>query len=427
MRSRLYFSMLLVAFLTIVTFPTAYAFKAAEEKDHHLEVFNKALVPSGFSHSSVSGLNAGSRSSEDTTKPEFKESRRHFDDCNFHESLQFVKDKIATGRQKARTSFQHEPTKAECLFALGEALHSLQDFVAHSNFIEWHLNKQQKVPNLSLQEIEKLVRSQQLKSGYFTEVEFAVAAQEAMQKVERKSMEFSNWFDKNKLRNGATIDNSKFHSQPQFEQRFPSDGKTCCFDTAVKYVLDGKDLLRCEINKDSANEHQGRVVVQSKNPKYNGKTLHQLAIESATQLTSDWWQSFERDIWKEEQTACLQIAALKGQPLPELSVQLNAPSSVTSSSGLYGTCDVRIENFPKSCPAPIKVNVKFTLSPADTIVQRTLQFQKKNVESIPLESLKIPKSALRNKNELTAQASWVSAESFNPSLETQTIELITTK
>lgn len=386
---------------------------------HHQQTNHKALESCGFSKDRVEDINAGSKYSDDWTKPQFQESRRHFDDCNFDQSVKFVKEKIATGKEKARTAFQNPPDRSECLFAFGEALHTMQDFIAHSNFLEWHLDKNLKIPNVLIKDLEELIQSKNFKSGFLTEKEVALVKQQSPQENQSKGKDFSHWFQDNKL-HGKELQPEKFHSQPQFNERFNSSGKPS-FKTAVNYVLDEKDLLRYELNKERPNDAQGSVVVSSKDKRYDGKTLHQLAAESATSMTQKCWESIEKEIWLDEDTACLQIAALKGQPLPALQVKLRTPKLGKHSESLSGTCSVTIKNFPKECHVPIEVRVKFTMKPGNASVEQILKFQKSPSQTVSLSTVNFPPTALKEMTELSAEAAWVGAEKFEPSKETCSI------
>lgn len=408
---------ILVSFLFIGSCSAANAERSVtSHPTHHQQTNHKALEPYGFSKDRVEDVNAGSKFSDDWTKPQFQESCRHFDDCNFDQSMKFVKDKIATGKEKARTSYQNPPDRSECLFAFGEALHSMQDFITHSNFLEWHLDKNLKIPDVLIKDLEELIQSKNFKSGFLTDKEVALVKQQSPQENQVKGKDFLHWFQDNKL-HGKELQTDKFHTQPQFNERFNSTGKPS-FKTAVNYVLDEKDLLRYELNKERPSDAQGCVVVASKDKRYNGKTLHQLAAESATNMTKKCWESIENEIWRDEDTACLQLAALKGQPLPALQLRLGAPKLNESSETLGGTCTVTIKNFPKDCPVPIKVRVKITLKPGDSSVEREMKFQKNASQSLSLKSLNFPKGSFNGKTEISAEASWVGAEKFESSKET---------
>ncbi len=404
-----------VSLVLLITCSSAQAEKSVtSHPTHHQQTNQKALGSCGFAKERIDDVNAGSKYSDDWTKPQFQDSRRHFDDCKFDESMQFVKEKISTGREKARNSFQHEPSRSECLFAFGEALHSMQDFIAHSNFIEWHLDKNMKIPAVFMKTLEEFVQSKNFKSGFLTEKEVALIKQESPEVAKTKGKDFNHWFQDNKLHDGQDLDKDKFHSQPQFNQRFNAEGKLS-FKTAVGYVLDDKDLLRYELNKERASDAQGCVKVECKDKHYNGKTLHEIAAESARQLTKNSWKNIENDIWKEEDTACLQIAAIKGLPLPTLQLRLNGPKLDKKKEVLGGTCLVTIKNFPKSCPVPVKVKVKFTLMPGNVELQQELKFQKSASQSFSLKTLKFPEHSLNHKTQITAEAVWVGAENFQPS------------
>lgn len=73
------------------------------------------------------------------------ESRAHFDNCDFDSATAYVDELLeeAGGHVKAATSFKANSDNAgievsakKAFFAIGQALHVVQDFYAHSNYIE---------------------------------------------------------------------------------------------------------------------------------------------------------------------------------------------------------------------------------------------------------------------------------------------------
>lgn len=73
------------------------------------------------------------------------ESRAHFDNCFFGGGVAYVDDLLAAvgdhaeKAQQAQKSNDHDAVRTEVLasfFSLGQALHAVQDFYAHSNYIE---------------------------------------------------------------------------------------------------------------------------------------------------------------------------------------------------------------------------------------------------------------------------------------------------
>lgn len=87
------------------------------------------------------------------------ESKAHFDNCDFDNALDYVDSLVdeagthvaAIEKAKAsgdRTGMQTAAKKA--FFALGQALHAVQDFYAHSNYVELQAPKVQVVTDLEI-------------------------------------------------------------------------------------------------------------------------------------------------------------------------------------------------------------------------------------------------------------------------------------
>lgn len=75
------------------------------------------------------------------------QSTAHFDNCDFHGSVQYIHrllDEVKNHAEGA-TATQSDPArhnaKLAAYFAMGQALHAIQDFYAHSNFVELQLKK----------------------------------------------------------------------------------------------------------------------------------------------------------------------------------------------------------------------------------------------------------------------------------------------
>jgi hypothetical protein len=111
------------------------------------------------------------------------ESRAHFDNCDFGNSIAYVQAllaevghkvelaKIAAGKGDAAGK---ETRIREAFFALGQALHGTQDFYAHSNYVETHVGAVKKIQEVKVVPIWTAVGADQvkvlekggLKSGY---------------------------------------------------------------------------------------------------------------------------------------------------------------------------------------------------------------------------------------------------------------------
>ena len=83
------------------------------------------------------------------------ESKAHFDNCDFDGAFDYINElwaEIDTGLQAAQPDDKQDvQTRVEkAFFALGQILHAVQDFYAHTNYLEKHVATVQKVTDLKV-------------------------------------------------------------------------------------------------------------------------------------------------------------------------------------------------------------------------------------------------------------------------------------
>lgn len=111
------------------------------------------------------------------------ESKAHFDNCDFDASMSYVKELLAEVGVHAERAKQAELDKDDqartaavksAFFALGQAVHGVQDFYAHSNYVEMEAPKVSRVSAIrvlpfwtdgGVKDVQKLVATG-LKSGF---------------------------------------------------------------------------------------------------------------------------------------------------------------------------------------------------------------------------------------------------------------------
>lgn len=73
------------------------------------------------------------------------ESKAHFDNCNFDDAIEYIDNlltivdsysKAAIAARAANDSNEFQVAVKSAFFSLGQALHAIQDFYAHSNYVE---------------------------------------------------------------------------------------------------------------------------------------------------------------------------------------------------------------------------------------------------------------------------------------------------
>jgi heterokaryon incompatibility protein Het-C len=87
------------------------------------------------------------------------ESKAHFDNCDFESSAKYILellDGVGQHVQRALAATENNNTKVatsaieDAFFSLGQALHGVQDFYAHSNYIEMMVPTAKKVTDIPL-------------------------------------------------------------------------------------------------------------------------------------------------------------------------------------------------------------------------------------------------------------------------------------
>lgn len=128
--------------LTLAVSPSTMAFSSLEffGGAYHTRITEAGLKPQGFSKESLHWIALGNISMDKFYTDEFSDDRRHFTDMTFDESEDFLEDKfeeIVEGAGRAREDYQ---VYRQTLIDLGEFLHTVQDFYAHTNWIEKSLS-----------------------------------------------------------------------------------------------------------------------------------------------------------------------------------------------------------------------------------------------------------------------------------------------
>ncbi len=134
--------------LTLAVTPSTLAFSSLDffGGAYHTRITENALRPVGFSKESLHWIALGNVSMDKFYTDEFSDDRRHFTDNTFDESEDFMEDKfeeIVEGAGRAREDYQ---VYRQTLIDFGEFLHTVQDFYAHTNWIEKSLTMNPDAP-----------------------------------------------------------------------------------------------------------------------------------------------------------------------------------------------------------------------------------------------------------------------------------------
>lgn len=128
--------------LAVLTSPQSGAFSSFEifGGAYHVEITEKGLEAPGFSSESLHWVSLGNVSMDKFYSKDFSDDRRHFTDMTFDESEDFLEDqleKIVEDAGRARDDYQ---AYRKTLMEFGAYLHTVQDFYAHTNWIEKSLS-----------------------------------------------------------------------------------------------------------------------------------------------------------------------------------------------------------------------------------------------------------------------------------------------
>lgn len=253
----------------------------------HKSITVRALKACGVSQSSLRPVVAGNNGQDFpltdkcTSSPE-----RHADDSLIRETYQYWHSRVNECLEIAGRADASRAARRQALYKFGQALHALQDFYSHSNYVEWLLKEDR-----ALAPVDWITMPPVIRSGYFY-----YSAPFLNEKVSGRNLSVKG------LR--ASDDMLAFRSASEYRAR-TRDGS---LEAAIKYALDEGDLLHMELNKDNRKSLQGRVFAGKHN-----KTLHDIAADLAVLDTQRQWRAFETslaDRYGERAPAILR--ALKG-------------------------------------------------------------------------------------------------------------------
>jgi hypothetical protein len=195
----------------------------------------------------------------------------HFDSNQIRGSAAYAR----SSREYTRRLLADPATAPYSYAEFGRRLHTLQDFYAHSNYVESRLKANPRVgprgiPLVSWPNIE--AGGGGVRSGYSI-------MDETTQLVSRDTVI-------NTLNSaGRRIPGTQYMPSEQYD-------RLSSFPDRVNYATDRRySVLHRDIAKDDSGSHQGRVV----NP-FTGASLYDYARDLATRETARQWREFESDM-----------------------------------------------------------------------------------------------------------------------------------
>lgn len=248
---------------------------------NHKSITERALTPEGLSSAALFAVEVGDLA-QDLDADTRNMPTHHCDDNTFVKAVEGtseyekrIEKLLSSGKLKA-------DDEVKVLYEFGQRMHVLQDFYAHSNYVELKLKQDPKlsvadVPLMNFQDIGKDA-GKQIRTGYYyyensiqnEAVEFYLGRSGIIQKLEQKGMRLP----------GTTY--------------LPSDqyAKLTSFDERISYATNQKySVLHKDLNKDDVTSDEGKVVDPS-----TGKSLSDYAQSLALRETQRQWNHLENTI-----------------------------------------------------------------------------------------------------------------------------------
>lgn len=342
----------------------------------HLAMLQDALMPLGFMPDAVDAVRVGADSQDSVLSRKFTASpHHHCDDNKIPEAWTYIQDRLDTGlllggdAPMSPDLADSRSAASRALYALGEGLHTLQDFYCHSNYVETAL-----VKGLPYAPVDWNNRPAGVKSGQFYWSSLVNNEGTTMKQVPRELVndgkldtlqrfmlvgEIAEIRAFRKLMIQAVGEGFRFHSDDLFGDRmnFPE------YEKALHYATDAFDVLHYEIAKDYGGTLQGRVIAP------DGRTLFDKARELAILDTAAQWRRLEdrlRNDGGTQAAAAWTVAALKGRDLPEAArAVIRAKPRVLPGEVYSGEVSVLIRNVSRigyDAARPFKARARLHLT-----------------------------------------------------------------
>lgn len=256
----------------------------------HADICRAALVAFGVSEKSINAVVEGCTSQDIPMSQNFCCSpSHHSDDNRIGEAYKYWSETIQSAIKDAGEADKDAKARDRALFHMGEAFHTVQDFYSHANYIEYLVKN-----NLPIEPIDWNKIPAGIRTGYYYYRDMKDNEGTSSRDLCVKAMMLKN-------------PQLRFHSAREYDRR----NQDSSLKAAEDYALQPDDFLHLELNKDTANTMEGKVVVPGK-----GQTLHELARKTAEIDTARQWKQFEAAITSRYgQRASSILKALKGAPI----------------------------------------------------------------------------------------------------------------
>ena len=227
----------------------------------------------------------------------FENPTHHFDDNEINGSLDYIDSQFVNAVHMAGDCDIKASYRDYALENMGHLFHTIQDFYAHSNYVELCLKKGLPLKPIIPFERRWNNKPSGLKTGYFYAMNTAFLSEATI-----LPRAFCVW------RLSSLYPHERFASNAE---RAAIVGKDY-FQGALDYATGPYAVLHMDINKDKASTFQGALIDPASN-----RTLFDIAKDLAVQETRRWWDRFLNEVRKEyPNRADDLIAILRGQKAP---------------------------------------------------------------------------------------------------------------
>ena len=205
----------------------------------------------------------------------FEDPSHHFVDGSLRPSIRHSQEMWRKAKEHARDADRDRKLRGMTLQHLGFMFHTIQDFYAHSNYVEMALQTGVPPDRIGPMNWESPNPPANLKTGYFfyeniANNELTRSRATAIRYLRKTYLEAIFWTDETY---------AQMRSDPASYQQ------------AIAYATSGRAFLHIEVEKDNASSRQGKVVHPG-----SGLTLHEIARRVAVKDTRRLWHTFLNEV-----------------------------------------------------------------------------------------------------------------------------------
>jgi len=238
----------------------------------HREITDTALRQFGFSPPSLEHIGNGSDGQDQPGSSNFMRPECHALNNQAKSTFSFIQSNLSQAIEQADLCDRKSSACRQTLQALGRSFHAVQDFYAHSNYLELLLSEDK-----PLDIVDWSNPPERLTTCYYYYE--GLLRQEALETRPQVVQSLSRRY--------PTL---VFHSEQEFGTRSLFN---CPESTVLSYAVAPVSLCYLELNKDNARTLEGSAV----STRYR-LTYHQLAKDLAVKDTVRTWQMFEKGVRK---------------------------------------------------------------------------------------------------------------------------------